>query len=101
MTESITTTLRALLGTEYIVLCGSIVGGGVEASFEAVYSFDGKRFAGHQHAIAHGFKIRGSDDFNIGVLEDGRLVCIKWMDQVVDDDDDVMRDISQQIGITP
>ncbi len=55
-------------GTEFIVLCGQVVGSG---PFEVVYDFDDRRFDDRKAAIAHGLEIRGSDD---AILKEQRLV---------------------------
>ena len=47
------------------------------------YTADPERFDTLELAIDHGFKIAGSDDFNIGKLEYGRLVAMLWMDQLL------------------
>jgi hypothetical protein len=79
---------------QYIVLCGQVVGSG---PFNVEYGFDGKRFDDRDTAIRHGFKAGRSDDFNIGVLRDDKLVSLDWMDQTVDADPSTLADISQQI----
>jgi hypothetical protein len=78
------------------VLCGQIVGSG---PFETLYNFDGERFTDRKKAIKHGLKIRGSDDFNIGVVEDSKLAHLDWMDNPVDTDPDLMAKIAEQIGL--
>ncbi len=82
--------------TEFIVLCGSVVGGG-DLPFCTEYSFDGKRFSDRQSAISHGFTLRRSDDFNIGVLTDGKLTSLDWMEKPVDTDPDLLAEI-QSVG---
>ena len=86
------------MAEQFIVLCGQVVGGGA-MPFEINYSFDGKRFAFRRDAITHGLKIRGSDDFNIGVLNDGRLVSLDWMEDVVDAEPSVIAEVAQSIGL--
>jgi hypothetical protein len=81
--------------TMYIVLCAQVVGSG---PFQVIYNYDGRRFTDRARAISHGFEIRGSDDFNVGVLKDGRLVSVDWMEQVVDSKPEVLRKIADQIG---
>ncbi len=82
--------------TQYIVLCGQVVGGG-ERPFEIVYGFDGERFKDRSDAIAHGLRERGSDDFNIGVVKRGRLVSLDWMNKPVDTEPEVLNPIAEQI----
>lgn len=58
---------------EYIVITQHVwlneLGHGVD------YLWDGLRFTGRQHALDHGYRVFGHDDFNIGTLVDGRLVA--------------------------
>lgn len=79
---------------QFIVLCGQVVGSG---PFTVEYGFDGERFDDRNSAIRHGFKIRQSDDFNIGVLRNGKLVSRDWMENTVDSDPSVLAEIGQQI----
>ena len=81
---------------EYIVLCGQIVGGDGRP-FETIYGFDGARFRSRDQAIQYGFKIRGSDDFNIGVVGSNKLLSLDWMEKPVDTDPTVLSAIAEQI----
>ncbi len=81
---------------EYIVLCAQIVG---SDRFETVYAFDGKSFPTREQAIAHGFTKDRSDDFNIGVLEFGKLVSLDWMQEPIGEDPDVIAQIADQVGL--
>ena len=83
---------------DYIVLCGQIVGSR-ETGFECVYGFDGDRYATRAAAKSAGFEIRGSDDFNIGVLENGKLVSLDWMSKVVESNPDELAKIAEQIDL--
>lgn len=47
------------------------------------YVSDCVEFDKRDKAIKHGFKQQGSDDFNIGVIENERLVSFDWMDKPV------------------
>lgn len=80
----------------YIVLCAQVVGGNGRP-FDINYNFDGKRFRCRHKAIAHGLKLRGSDDFNIGVLKRKKLVSLDWMNEPTDTEPDVLRLIESQI----
>lgn len=82
--------------TEFIVLCGQIVGDG-STPYRTEYGFDGERFADRAAAIAHGFTMDRSDDFNIGVVTGGKLVSVDWMDEAIDTDPALMAEISEQI----
>lgn len=84
----------------YIVICAQIVGG-EGRHFETVYNWDRERFSDRQSAIAHGFRIRGSDDFNVALLEGDRLIEIGWMDHPMHlSDADHLPNIAAQIGVS-
>ena len=76
----------------YIVIFQQIVG----SVWQVAYSWDGEKFEDRKVAISHGLKTRGSDDFNIGVLKNGRLAQFCWMDEVLDFP---LAEIADQIGI--
>ena len=82
------------IAMQYIVLCGQVVGSG---PFVTVYNFDGQRFDNREDAIQHGFTLDRSDDFNIGVLRNGKLVSLDWMVQTVDSEPALMAKISEGI----
>lgn len=50
-------------------------------------------------AIKRGLAQRGSDDFNIAVLRDGRMVASLWMEEVVDDDPATIDGIADALGV--
>lgn len=64
------------------------------------YSFDGERFNNRSDAIKHGWKLRGSDDFNIGQTYGDDLIWFGWMDERIDEDEASMREIAAGIGLT-
>lgn len=64
------------------------------------YSWDGQRFNNRNDAIKHGLRERGSDDFNIGQTYGDDLVWFGWMDQRMDEDEETMREIAENIGLT-
>lgn len=65
----------------YIVICQSVVGE-PGAGYGVSYDSDLRLFSDRSNAIRHGFKVRDSDDFNIGVVEDAvTLVGFDWMEQ--------------------
>lgn len=83
----------------YIAICAQVIGGR-DRPFEIVHGWDGERFANWQDAVRHGFKIRGSDDFNLGIIERGRLVEFRWMDQPMHESDrDELPTIAKQLGL--
>ena len=50
-------------------------------------------------AIKIGLHERGSDDFNIGAIRDGRLAAVLWMDEIVDDGIDVLDQVAIATGL--
>jgi hypothetical protein len=84
--------------TTFIVICQQVVCSPV-MRFETVYNWDGKAFDSRESAISHGFKIRDSDDFNIGILKSGRLEDFCWMENSLCEERDVLSEIARQIGV--
>ena len=85
------------MATEYIVIVGRVVTNA--SGFCMSYSWDGDRHAKRKDAISDGFTVAGSDDFNVGVVKDGRLISLDWMDQAVDTDPQLLAKISEEIGL--
>lgn len=50
-------------------------------------------------AISEGFKVTGSDDFNVGVIANGRLTDLLWMRESLGEPSEVLADIATQIGV--
>lgn len=50
-------------------------------------------------AKRRGFKERGSDDFNIGVVSGNRLVDLLWMDESIGEDPETLRRIAEEIDL--
>lgn len=80
----------------YVVICQSVVGG-PGSGYAVSYDSDLREFATREAAISHGFKVRDSDDFNIGIVEGGVLVAFQWMHSPVHGHD--LRAISESIGL--
>ncbi|WP_227136705.1 antitoxin [Kosakonia radicincitans] len=73
-----------------------------ESGYGIEYSSDLEEFEDRKAAIRHGFKIAESDDFNIGVIEDGRLVSFDWMEKPVGGEcetPETMAEIAEAIGL--
>lgn len=79
---------------DFIVICQSAWMN--DSGFGINYSWDRERFSTRKRAIKHGWKVRGSDDFNIGIVEDDKLVWFGWMDEPMDDD---IVEIADGIGL--
>jgi len=63
----------------YVVIVQRIEGN-ERIGFDAYYYSDLKYFTKRDAAIRHGAREFDSDDFNIGTIEDGRLVAFGWGD---------------------
>lgn len=79
---------------QYIVLCGQVICN--EHHTGVTYNFDGEWFDTREQAIRHGLTIRGSDDFNIGVVTNGFITSLDWMNEVVDTEAAVLEAIQQE-----
>lgn len=75
----------------YCVIIATPYTANSEALFD--YTSDGRLFDTRRAAIEHGYRVADSDDFNIGVFEEGNLVSFDWMDEVVDTDPVVLQRI--------
>lgn len=64
------------------------------------HSWDGKRFNNRSDAIRHGLRLRYSDDFNIGQTYGDDLIWYGWMNDRIDEDEETMREIAEEIGLT-
>nr|DAP67519.1 MAG TPA: hypothetical protein [Caudoviricetes sp.] len=63
------------------------------------YSSDLEEFDARNKAVSHGFDITESDDFNIGVVEGGRLISFDWMDKPIGETQETIREIAEAIGL--
>ncbi|HDL6593663.1 TPA: antitoxin [Yersinia enterocolitica] len=85
------------MGTKYIVILQSAWcndgGSGI------MYSSDLIEFDTRNEAIKHGFTLRDSDDFNIGVLTNGTLTSFDWMAKPIGETKDSLARIAKDIGI--
>ncbi len=81
-------------GDEYAVLIQRIVGG--PSSFETESTFVPKRQPSLGYAISAGFDEIECDDFNIAVFRGGKFVAVLWMNEIVDDEIPVLRDIARR-----
>lgn len=82
---------------DYIVICQSAWMN--DTGFGISHDWDGERFPNTKKAQKHGWKLRGSDDFNIAHVEGDNLVWFGWMDQKMDEDDATMAEIAEAIGL--
>ena len=83
--------------TKYIVILRS--GWCNETGHGLNCSSDLEGFDKRDKAIKHGFKVQGSDDFNIGVVTNGKLVSLDWMDKSLNESEETLAEIAEQIGL--
>nr|WP_272579109.1 antitoxin [Providencia sp. PROV239] len=83
--------------TEYIYICAQAYcndrGSGIN------YYTDYQRFDNRNDAIKNGWQQRESDDFNIGVLVNGRLVSVDWMAKPVTTNPESLLKIEDELGL--
>ncbi len=70
-----------------------------ESGFGINYSWDSERFSTRRKAIKHGWRERGSDDFNIGEVQGDTLAWFGWMDERINEDAETMQEIAEAIGL--
>lgn len=68
--------------------------------FRVVHYWDGRKFSHKREAVSNGFTIRGSDDFNVGLVEGGRLVSLWWMEKNLGEDTETLAAIAAEIGVS-
>ncbi|MGJ0628735.1 antitoxin [Xenorhabdus bovienii] len=81
--------------TKYIVIIQRVWRN--DSGIGIIYSSDQIEFDKRDKAIEHGFKLDESDDFNIGVLVNDRLVSIDWMNKPVGTEPHVLREAEEQL----
>jgi len=86
------------MGDRFIVICQQIVGSSAE-ELRTVTEWDGEFYDTRQAAIKAGLALRGSDDFNIGVVQNGNLISFDWMDESLGETPDVLEDIAFEIAL--
>jgi hypothetical protein len=85
-------------GDTYVLITSNVVGN--EHRLDIAYYLAPGRYASLSAAKKAGFRtLHRSDDFNMGVVRDGRLVAILWMNQIVDDEPDVVERIAEEVGL--
>lgn len=78
--------------TEYVALAGHIVGD--EHGFETVYTHIGT-YPSLAAAKRHGLNLYGSDDFNIAMVRQGKIVRWTWMGEDIGETPEVMAELEQ------
>jgi hypothetical protein len=82
----------------YITIIGSVVGD-PQAGYRTVYNWDGTAFPAKSGAIDNGFAAGRSDDFNVGIVRDGKLLSLWWMDKQFAHDPETIAAIAHEIGL--
>jgi hypothetical protein len=84
--------------TTYITILASAAGNDRDG-FRTVYDWDRQHFTTKAEAVSNGFRLRESDDFNVGVVTDGRLASLWWMDHEITTTTATLAEITQEIGL--
>ncbi len=63
------------------------------------YNSDLEEFDTRKGAIKHGFELRDSDDFNIGVVINGCLSSFDWMNHKISETPETIQKISEELGL--
>lgn len=82
----------------YIVICAQAYCSH-EGPVGISYHWDGEQFEQCQQAIDHGFVVRGSDDFNVGVVDGDKLMDLLWMYETIEESKAELRKIQKEIGL--
>lgn len=86
-------------GDRYVCIAMWIVGN-PEAGFHTERCYYAPSQGSIEQAWRKGLReLDRSDDFNVGVIRDGKLVAILWQDEVVDDEPALMAEIAEQVGL--
>ena len=85
--------------TEYISMTGSVTGNERDG-FKINHHWDGQRFPLKASAVRNGFDLAESDDFRVGVVENGKLASVWWMDEQIDEPAEELAAIAKEIGLT-
>lgn len=77
-------------GDLYLVVFAQIEGN-PERGYDTYHYPQGEPHPSLSHAISEGFTERESDDFNVWVIRKGQVVASLWMNEIVDDEDVLMK----------
>lgn len=70
-----------------------------DSDYSIEYFSDLRMFSDRQQAINHGCDEQDSDDFNIGAVENGKLVSFEWIGGDIGEDEKTLQKISNEIGL--
>jgi hypothetical protein len=87
-------------GDRYVLMAPTVITNDECTDFETVWEAWVPTQRSVERAIHRGLReLNRSDDFNIGVLRDGVLVALLWMDEVVDDDPPYLAEVAEAAGL--
>jgi hypothetical protein len=81
----------------YVTIVGHAVGNDRDG-FRTEHTWDGQGFPDKGRAVTNGFNLIGCDDFNIGVVRNGWLVSLWWMDEQISEDESTLARIGVECG---
>jgi len=73
--------------------------GNEKDGFRIAHYWDGRKFTLKSGAVSNGFTATGTDDFNVALTGDGGLTEIWWMDKRIEEEPEVLAEISREIGL--
>ena len=76
-------------GERYVPVFGDWYGNPTDG-YRHKWSCLGEAFPTRAMAQSYGLSAQGSDDFNIAVVRDEKVVALLWMDEVIDEEQDVL-----------
>ena len=83
----------------YVTIVASVIGNDKDG-FRIAHHWDGQSFPVKAQAVSNGFRLAQSDDFNVGVVKDGRLASLWWMDEQINEPESSLAEIGQECGLT-
>jgi hypothetical protein len=85
----------------WITITGHAIGNDRDG-FRIAYDWDRRQFSHKSEAVSNGFEATGTDDFNVGFIENGRLESLWWMEKNLGEDESTLAEIGREIGlVTP
>lgn len=67
--------------------------------FRITHYSDCRQFGSKAEAVSRGFELAASDDFNVGVVSNGRLASLWWMDDRLDLLPEDLAEVGRDIGL--
>ena len=86
--------------TEYITITCHVSDGDRDG-FRVEHRWDGQRFSLKASAVRNGFNLTGTDDFRVGVLENGKLTSVRiwWLEEQASEEPETLAAIAKEIGL--